>query len=95
MWYEPQASNIKPWSKITMRSTDAIIFNMNLNEPKPSRADPSDASFMFVSYTNRNISGSCVEVEPVNSSPYSYDIPNNRKKYNSKTFRISIDDHKN
>jgi hypothetical protein len=36
MWYEPQASNIQPWSKITTRSTDAIIFNMNLNEPKPS-----------------------------------------------------------
>jgi hypothetical protein len=59
LWYEPQASNIQPWSKITTRSTDAIIFNMNLNEPKPSWADPSEASFMFVSYTNRNISGSC------------------------------------
>jgi hypothetical protein len=59
LWYEPQASNIQPWSKITMRFTDAIIFNMNLNEPKPRQADPSNASFMFVSYTNRNISGSC------------------------------------
>jgi hypothetical protein len=31
-----------------LRSTDANIFNVNLNEPKPRPADPSDASFMFV-----------------------------------------------
>jgi hypothetical protein len=56
-----------------LRFTDANIFNVNLNEPKPRQADPSDASFMFVAlYQPKYIWQLLTEVEPVNSSPYSY-----------------------